>query len=272
MASFVPLLFFLLESPSWLVPPAGVNPQRQQMEGLSTLTYLVTGKPEAAVEHFRPIFAERKLPFQPGADGIGVTVRAAAPECDLLMQFHPTGGEATRVTVHCAERRACAGQPVVEARPAGRRRLSERPMTDFDQPLHQSQAPFYRDDAPPLQWPAWFTALGTRLKVRPEPHNTNGDHCLVYRYETQQPMTALQAGYRQLFESYGFRVGREGISTGMTLSGHMQNANADVEAAQSVDGKVGSARTIVRASMRRFELNAPIKTTLTVCVKGSFGN
>ncbi|GAB4371098.1 MAG: hypothetical protein OHK0021_13790 [Bryobacter sp.] len=169
-------------------------------------------KPETAVEHFRPIFAERQLPFQPGADGIGLTVRAAAPECDLLMQFHPSGGEATRVTVHCAERRAYAEQPVLEARPAGRRRLSERPMT------------------------------------------------------------ALQGGYRQLFESYGFRMGRAGISTGTTLSGHMQNANADVEAAQSVDGKVGSARTIVRAAMRRFELNAPIKTTLTVCVKGSFGN
>jgi len=88
--------------PAWLVPYPGAKTESQNTSAtLIDAAYSTAAKPEAVLAHYRKLFEAATLAFAPSSDGVGTAVRAAAPECDLLVRIH-TEDDQTRARVTCA--------------------------------------------------------------------------------------------------------------------------------------------------------------------------
>ena len=173
--------------PSWLASYPGATPTVQAGGGFAETTYTTPAKPGEVLEHYRKLFEAAGLPFQPNPDGIASTIRAAAPECDLLIVIHPQR-DGTVVDANCASKSlasaSSAPQPVeiitagpsntrtrTPPRPGGPRRAAPvsrpQPVTAAEmQARHEEMVkklgihPEYRDaPAPPLIWPEWLVHI-----------------------------------------------------------------------------------------------------------------
>jgi len=88
--------------PSWLTPYPGAE---TKAEKAAEITYSVPAKPEEVIAHYGKLLRAASLPFLPNFDGIGTSIRAAAPECDLLIKIRESdNGTLTRI--QCAVRAA----------------------------------------------------------------------------------------------------------------------------------------------------------------------
>jgi hypothetical protein len=270
------------EWPHWLNIPVEWKAEKSESPGLVSLHYQVKDKADEAAKKLSEFFAAAKLPYAPQADGIGLSAKVAAAECDLLLQFHPTNA-GTQVSIHCAAKSAMTNDfyipPVgrvsrsMPPRVADFERDRRRTMARYDQPQAASSIPFYNDDAPALHWPAWLGRLDGQPLARPERQQKDRKACLVSRYTTSgTPMSDLVYGYEDLLEANGFRVPTMNLQTGSTWNGKIvQNKSGRVEASLSADGSVNGPSTKVQANFNRSVLNGPISVYLEVCVQGSFG-
>ncbi len=162
---------------------------------------------------------------------------------------------------------------LADAEAAHQRRIAD--MGRYDQPVPASAIPrgsFYKNDAPPLEWPSWLVQEGSDLPPKPVLGTADGKRHLECRYRTTLPMTQLYQFYEALFKSNGLRVGTARLGTGETLGHIVQNASGYVEGYRSEDGTVNGPSTHMKASFRRNYLNEPITVTLRVAVAGSFGH
>src|SRR5947208_98779 len=80
----------MLSQPAFSVPPwlenyPGVTADTKTFAAMAQSTYIAPAKPDAVRDHYRKLFEAQNLAFQPGFDGIGMVIRAAAQECDLLI-------------------------------------------------------------------------------------------------------------------------------------------------------------------------------------------
>jgi hypothetical protein len=171
------LASWAVAQPAWLQPYPGATPQTRTSSALTESTYDVAAKPAAVIAHYQKLFETAGLPFNPSLDGIGTVVRAAAPECDLLLKIReqPTGAS---VRVSCAakspaltavpapapvarpvpitmQERIAQGrehtrQVLEDAEQKGRQR--DLGMAKFDQPNYPKPKP----PLPPLAWPGWL--------------------------------------------------------------------------------------------------------------------
>ncbi len=285
------LVFCLaLSLPPWLELHPGAQVQSSQSPGLLESSYTLAMKPTEAAAHFQTVFAKAKLAYSPNADGIGLSARVAAPECDLLLQFHPAPG-GTTVRIHCAAKSAPAADfyipPSNSSLPySGRARSTAASLEDFRQrqraEMAQYDAPvgaaamrdnFYNNDAPPLAWPAWLVLRGHSQPPRPVQKKIDGAACLESRYVTAAlTMTDLVYGYEDLLKANGFNVPRMNLSTGQSWDGKVvQNHTGSVEGHQTLGGKVGGPSTKITLHFRRAVVNGPIAVDIRVCVRGSFG-
>lgn len=280
--------------PQWLSLPEGVQAERTQSPGLISVSYRVQAKPEDSAKQLTAKFEQAKLPYSPQADGIGLTARVAAAECDLLLQFHPSQG-GTQVKIHCAAKSAPVDNFYIptDARSSRRASLesmrarnahpqqqaadferdSRANMAKYDQARPASSISFYNDDAPPLQWPAWLGRMDGQGGLRPERSQKDGKSCLVGRYTTSTvEMSKLVYGHEDLFRANGFQVPTMNLSTGHTWDGKIvQNKSGRVEGYLTPDGTVSGPSTKLTASFNRSVVNGPISVYLEVCVQGSFG-
>jgi hypothetical protein len=298
--------------PAWLVPYPGAEPQVNALPEIAETYYTTGAAPEQAISHLRKIFDSAGVPFLPNRDGIGTSIRASVPECDLLIKVRAED-PGSSVRVNCSAKSAvgtpAGGSPITviettgtrasayprprprtfeEAKRAGdehtrqvlaqaeadhQRRISD--MTRFDKPVPASviRDSFYHQDAPPLAWPAWLVQEGTNQPPKPVAGTGDGKRHLESRYKTSLAMTHLYQFYEALFKANGLRIGTAHLSTGQTIVGNIvQNASGDVEASRSEDGTVNGPATHVKASFHRNYLNEPITVTLRVSVSGSFGH
>ncbi len=230
------------------------------------------------------------MPFVPNLDGLGTSIRASVPECDLLIQVREAAAGSS-VKVACSVKSAAPGgqgiavqasprragdehtrQVLAQAEADHQRRISD--MGRFDQPVSAAaiRSSFYNQDAPPLAWPSWLVQEGTPQAPKPVGGTADGRRYLESRYRTPLAMTHLYQFYEALFKANGLRIGTAHLSTGQTIVGNIvQNATGDVEASRSEDGTVNGPATHVKASFHRNYLNEPITVTLRVSVSGSFG-
>lgn len=88
--------------PVWLTPYPGA---RTEPANAPETSYEVAAKPEEVIAHYRKLLTSQALPFIPNFDGMGVSVRAAAPECDLLLKIRESDA-GTQVRVSCTVRTA----------------------------------------------------------------------------------------------------------------------------------------------------------------------
>src|SRR6185437_585333 len=166
----------------------------------------------------------------PNPDGIGTSIRSAAPECDLLIQIR-TRSEGTFVDVNCAAKSTAPAAPV-QVTVAGRTqpaRIATVIPTDRMERHKQLAAEMgigrqHADQpAPPLVWPAWLTHIGGSA-LRPQPGVDHAKNAiLTAKYTTKVPMTDLAAFYQDLMTSHEYPPSG-GMETGHTISGIQQNA------------------------------------------------
>jgi hypothetical protein len=91
--------------PAWLESYPGAQPAVHSTDSLVESSYTVAAQPEQIIAHYRQLFEGAGLPYQPNPDGLGTSIRAATPECDLLIQIR-TREEGVHVAVNCAAKSA----------------------------------------------------------------------------------------------------------------------------------------------------------------------
>lgn len=272
--------------PEWLKDYPGAKAETSQSAGLVTSTYTVEAAPPAVIEHYRSVWGAVNLPFSANFNGTGTSIRAAATECDVLVQV-VENGEGSHVRVSCAARNQAPGPESgweVAARPSVpvQRRIERDPRTaamlaqaqadhqarvarmeDFDRPVYP-QPP--RDpEGIPLQWPSWLVHMpgASRGLTVEAGKDQGGKRVLLSTFRTTRPMTEIHQFYEDLMNANGFRVGQSRIQTGQTLSGVQQNANGMVLGRQEPYG-IGKGGMSTEARFYRSKLDEPIKVTLEV--------
>src|ERR1700759_2090943 len=102
-----------LSLPSWLENYPGATAEIHSSESLIESRYSAADSADKIVEHYRKLFEAAGVAFQPNFDGMGTSIRAAVPECNLLIQIR-SRDEGSAVTVNCAANTtsaAVAGSP-----------------------------------------------------------------------------------------------------------------------------------------------------------------
>src|ERR1700733_4637102 len=87
--------------PTWLETYPGPIPAVRSSDSLVESSYTIAAQPADIVQHYRKLFEAAGLPFVPNPDGIGTSIRASAPECDLLILIR-TRQEGSFVDVNCS--------------------------------------------------------------------------------------------------------------------------------------------------------------------------
>jgi hypothetical protein len=288
-----------LKLPAWLKAFPGGVPQVTSQADLLESRYSVKVTPDKVIAHYQHLFETASVPFTPNVDGIGTSVRASVPECDLLIKVRESG-DGSAVQVDCSPKSSGAapiqvvGSPsrqprtveemrrqqdehtkrvLAQAEADHQRRIND--MAKYDKPVYggsTGHSSFYNDDAPPLVWPAWFVSESGQALPAASKGVDGQSPYLRRRYRTTAPMTKLYEFYEALFKANGMSLGPARLSTGQTITGNVhQNKWGYIEASCSEDGAVNGPHTHVKADFNRNYLNEPITVTLTVTVRGSFG-
>lgn len=87
--------------PPWLIPFPGASEATTASPRLVESSYTAAAKPEDVSEHFAKLFATNGVTFVSNFDGFGTSIRASAPECDLLIKIRESSS-GTGVKVSCA--------------------------------------------------------------------------------------------------------------------------------------------------------------------------
>ena len=261
--------------PAWLANYPGVNAETRNFAAMAQSTYTTPAKPDAVSDHYRKLFETQNLPFQPGSDGVGTVIRAAAADYDLLITIRAQDA-GTLVRVSCAAKTpeyvavpgsdpaltVSRGRPALISREEHNRTMADALERHKKLMAERATRPVDHDaPAPPLEWPAWLTSSGmaklqTERGVDPSRHDY-----LKGSFVTKAPMTQVYEFYKDLLETHGYPVHNAGLSAGHTMSGVMQNASANVEGTNYPPGSPGP-RTVIHVSLERNYLNEPIKVVI----------
>lgn len=261
--------------PAWLESYPGAIPAVRSSDGLVESSYTIAAQPADIVQHYRKLFESAGVPFQPNPDGIGTSIRTAAPECDLLILIRARQ-EGSFVDVNCsAKKQSAAPSLPVEIRVTPTRPQAPsttppppHPMT-ADEMMEQhhkiaAEMGLHRvhpdAPAPPLVWPAWLVQTGGTSLRTTRGVNFEKDAMLKAQYTTNVPMTEIYRFYRELLNAHEYPA-RSSMSTGQTQSGIQQNAVGYVEGYNYPDGAPG-AYSIIHVSFSRSVLNGPITVSL----------
>lgn len=286
-----------LDAPRWWSAPQGstpgpANPQPAYFE----TSYTTSAAFEAALSFHQDQLRQAGIAFSANPDGIGTTIRAAAPECDVLIQVRrrenppstfvkfacvakvagvpPTGAsvaESSSSSRRLPSSRTLPRDPVASQMINAQRAKNQSTMEAYDRPVTRAQFAQMegrpRPELPPLLWPHWLVHMpgADRPLAIASTKDQGGHPQLQSRFVTNVPMTQIHKYYEDMCEANGFPVAVSHLSTGQTLGGIMQNANGDLEGKMYLGGP-GSGYTRVKVYMRRSVLNGPITVTLTVDV------
>ncbi|MGA2653159.1 MAG: hypothetical protein ABSF28_21765 [Terracidiphilus sp.] len=235
--------------PPWLVSYPGTNPKVYSSDSFAQTSYVVDAEPADVVEHYRKLFEAQGLAFQPNPDGMGMTIRVAAKECDLFIQIRRRE-ERTVTKVTCSGKVDPSSiqapeNPNIEmitgiTPPPPKAKPGE--LTGSDQqgqtlaPIKVNKAP-HPMPAPPLVWPGWLGQVrGQALKPMVSADSTRNRY-LKAKYTTDAPATEIFDFYRNLLMDHDYRP-RGGLATG----GGAQPMG--IEGVNYVDGAPGANSTI----------------------------
>jgi len=267
--------------PAWLQSYPGATVTVHSSDSIIESSYTAAAQPADIVDHYRKLFEAAGLAFQPNSDGLGMSIRSAAPECDLLIQIR-SRTEGAFVKVNCSAKsqsslasaspgdvkvissgtqstRAPSTTPAPQAHLTASEMMEQhkRIAAEMGLGVHRQ---YHDAAAPPLVWPSWLVNV-TGAAVRAE---TGIDQAkkpmLRARYTTNVPMTEIYSFYRELLNAHEYPA-RSSMTTGHTMTGIQQNALGYVEGANYPDGAPGAYSTIY-VSFDRQVLNGPITVSL----------
>lgn len=270
--------------PSWLKSFPGAAVAVRTSESSIESSYAASAQPPEVVEYYRRLLETTGLAFHPNDDGIGASIRAEAPECDLLIQIR-SRADGTLVNVYCSAKSATSPssspddikvisvQPRAQrigtagVKPAGPPPPVRRMSAEDWMQMHQQKVAemgLHREHpdapAPPLVWPPWLVNVsGAAARPERSPDQAKNVH-LRARYTSTVPMTKIYHFYQDLLKSHEYQT-RSSMSTGQTMSGVKQNALGYVEGSNYPDGAPG-ARTEIKVSFSRDVLNGPIEVIM----------
>jgi hypothetical protein len=263
--------------PTWLESYPGATPTVHASEALVESRYTIAAQAEDVVEHYRKLFGGAGLAFHPNSDGVGTSIRAEAPECDLLIQIR-SRDEGTLVNVNCSAKTlgSSSSAPPTDIRMISGGASSSRAMA-APAPVHLSGDEMMQRHhqiamemglhrvhpdapAPPLVWPSWLTHVSGGALRPTSGMNPAKDAMLRAQYTTNVPMTELAKFYREAMDSHEYPA-RGGTRTGVTSTGIQQNAQGNLEGFNYPDGAPGAYSTI-DISYGRSVLNGPITVTI----------
>jgi hypothetical protein len=256
-------------------------------------SYKIDAKPADLVAHYRKVFSGAGVQSIVNDDGLGISIRGSAPECDLLIKVREQSGESF-VSVNCAARTsstapvatflpespasrrpftgsaqprdARTAQMLADAEARHKQRITD--MSRFDQPVYpKSRAEQPDTSGLVLSWPPWLVHMrgadrplrivrGTDPSRRPYLEST---------FKTTAPMTEIYNFYEDLMNANGFRVSVAQLGTGSTMSHVQQNSNGGVQGSYYPNG-MGNGSIEAEASFYRIFLNEPITVRLRVTV------
>lgn len=257
----------VLSLPPWLENYPGAAPAVHSSSTLAESSYTIAAPPAQIVEHYRKMFDAAGLPFQPDSDGLGTSIRAAARECDLLIQIRERA-EGAFVHVNCSAKTQPSSAPAVilpttRAAAPVQTHLSASEMMERHHQIAAEMAlhRVHQDaPAPPLVWPSWLVHVNGAA-VRAEPGVDQAKNAILKaRYTTNAPMTEIYSFYRALLNSHEYPA-RSSMTTGQTMTGVVQNALGYVEGSNYPDGAPG-AYSVIHVSFDRSVLNGPITVSL----------
>ncbi len=282
-----------LSLPDWLAPYPGVAPSMRTSAGLIESSYNAGVKPADIVAHYEKEFAAAHVESMANDDGIGISLRGSAPECDLLIKIREQSG-GSFVSVNCSEKSSSAPQDATflpqpstarrpfPASPRERDAHTAQMLADADARHKQRIADQSRFDQPVypkprseqadtgglvLAWPPWLVHM--KDADRPlhvvKKTDQSGSAYLESMYKTTRPMSEIYNFYEDVMNANGYRVAVAHLGTGSTLSHIQQNADGDVEGSFYPHG-IGNGWIETRASFHRFYLNEPITVRLRVTV------
>jgi hypothetical protein len=257
--------------PSWLVTYPGATPNSRVMGALVESTYTTAATPAQVVDHYRKLFEDAGLRFQPTPDGMGTSIRGDAAECDLLILIREQA-PGSFVDVNCSAKSqaspASAGKAIeiIGGAPSKTRIAGEMKESHARRVAELGIHPTYHDaPAPPLVWPSWLVHI-KGAEVRPvQGVDQSRKTYLKVRYVSNLPMTTIYNFYEDLLNSNEYRVHTSRLSTGQTISGIVQNAWGYVEGTNYPDGAPGP-RTVIHVSFSRSKLNDPITVEMRFTV------
>jgi hypothetical protein len=258
--------------PSWLVSYPGATANSRAMGALVESTYTTAAKTGQVVEHYRKLFEDAGLQFQPSADGMGTSIRGDAAECALLILIREQG-PGSFVDVNCSAKSQIpsASPPskaveIIGAAPSKARIAGEMKESHARRVAELGIHPTYHDaPAPPLVWPSWLVHI-KGAEVRPvQGVDESRKAYLKARYISSLPMTTIYNFYEDLLNANEYRVHTSRLSTGQTISRVVQNAWGYVEGTNYPDGAPGP-RTVIHVSFSRSKLNDPITVEMRFTV------
>jgi len=243
--------------PDWLAAWPDTAVRLQQSAALVRSSYTAQAEPTAVVAYYRQQLKSAGLPFTSAFNGIGTSVRASAPECDLLIQISDDGGGGTSVTVNCASRTS-GHQP---ARYASTQTARQPPSASQHPVRSVSNGP----GLPTVYWPSWFDHMpgadrGLEVSVA---QDSAGRKYMTSSFTISTRMQSVRDFYTARIKGAGYSEMRTSVATGDTMFGERQDATGYVEGVKYPNGK-GNGKLKAHVSYHRTVLNGPITVELTV--------
>jgi len=217
--------------PSWVVVfPGATAQERQTGDGVES-SYVVGATMSEVLEHFRRLFEQKRLAFDPESTGDGVFIRSKVPECDLTISirrrnFHAAEDDPpeTAVKVTCsAKQRSAVGTILVP--------VQDKPKPDTTEGMKKFDKPYYPTPktGPGIQWPPWLVEVDGS---KPAVQKLSGE--LKSTFTAAPPRGDVEYFYASLFDSHDYHVSK-GVSPAAQFGSWLQaTADPDPELGRKV--------------------------------------
>jgi len=217
--------------PSWVVAFPGATAQERQTGDGVELSYAVGATMNEVLAHFRKLFEQKRLAFDPESTGDGFFIRSKVPECDLAISIRRRNSHAaeddqteTAVKVTCsAKPGTTVGTVWVPVQDKPKPDTTEG-MKKFDKPVYPAPK-----TGPGIRWPSWLVEVDGS---KPGVQRLSG--ALKCTFTAAPPRGDIEYFYSGLLDSHDYHVSK-GVSPAAQFGSWLQaTADPDPELGRKV--------------------------------------
>jgi len=210
--------------PSWVVVFPGATAQERKAGDEIESSYVVGATMNEVLSHFRKLFEQKRLPFDPESTGDGFFIRSKVPECDLAISIRRRNSHAaeddqpeTAVKVTCSAKEGSSVGTVWVP-------VQHKPKPDTTEGMKKFDKPYYPPPktGPGIRWPSWLVEVDGS---KPAVQRLSG--ALKSTFTAAPPRGDIEYFYSGLFDSHDYHVTR-GVSPAAQFGSWLQ-ATADLD-------------------------------------------
>jgi hypothetical protein len=214
--------------PSWVVVFPGATAQERQAGDEIESSYVVGATMNEVLAHFRKLFEQKGLAFDPEATGDGFFIRSKVPECDLAISIRRRNSEddqpETAVKVTCSAKQGSSVGTVWAP-------VQDKPKPDTTEIMKKFDKPVYPAPRtePGIRWPSWLVEVNGS---KPNVQRLSG--ALKSTFTAAPPRGDIEYFYSSLFDSHDYHVSK-GASPAAQFGSWLQaTADPDPELGRKV--------------------------------------